>query len=53
MCRQMRRLNVTVLDLVAEGPTRKHFARIMNPKYAGIMPQAVAVWCEQGGHRVR
>lgn len=49
----MRRLNVTVLDLVANGPTRKHFARIMNPNYASIMPQAVAVWCEQSGHRVR
>ena len=48
----MRRLTVTVLDLVARGPTRKYFSRIMNPNYASVMPQAVAVWCEQLGHRV-
>jgi len=49
----MRRLNVTVLDLVANGPTRRRFPRLMNPNYASITPQAVAVWCEQQGHRVR
>jgi len=49
----MQRLRITVLDLVTKGPTRKAFARVMNPNLASIMPQAVAVWCEEQGHDVR
>lgn len=49
----MRRLRVAVLDLVAKKPERNLHARTMNPNIAGIMPQVVAVWCEQAGHRVR
>jgi len=49
----MRRLRVTVLDLVAKGPTRTLYARVMMPNIASIMPQVVAVWCEQLGHDVR
>ncbi len=49
----MRRLRVTILDLVTKGPTRKLYARVMMPNLASIMPQAVAVWCEQLGHDVR
>jgi hypothetical protein len=49
----MRRLHIIILDLVAKGPARKPFARIMNPNQSTIMPQAVAVWCEQLGHDVR
>lgn len=48
----MRRLNVTVLDLVAKGPSRRLFARVMNPNLASIMPQAIAAWCEELGHKV-
>lgn len=44
---------VTVLDIVTNGPTRKLFGRVMNPNLASIMPQAVAVWCEELGHDVR
>jgi hypothetical protein len=29
------------------------YARVMNPNLASIMPQVVAVWCEQAGHEVR
>ena len=48
----MRRLRVTVLDLTTERPTRALYARLMNANLASIMPQVVAVWCEQAGHRV-
>jgi hypothetical protein len=48
----MRRLNVGVVDLTAKGPTRTLYARLMNANLASIMPQVVAVWCEQAGHRV-
>lgn len=49
----MKRLRITVLDLVTGRPTRKLYARVMNPNLASIMPQVVAVWCEQLGHDVR
>jgi hypothetical protein len=48
-----RRLRITVLDLVAKGPARAAFQRIMNANLASIMPQAVAAWCEELGHEVR
>lgn len=49
----MRRLQIGVLDLVTKAPTRALYARIMYPNLASIMPQAVAVWCEEAGHEVR
>ncbi|MEW6207004.1 MAG: radical SAM protein [Acidobacteriota bacterium] len=48
----MRKLRIGIIDLVAKGPTRSLFARFMNANFASIMPQAVAVWCEQAGHGV-
>lgn len=49
----MRKLRITILDLVTKGPTRRLYNRIMNANLASIMPQAVAVWCEELGHDVR
>jgi hypothetical protein len=49
----VRKLRITVLDLVTKGPTRRLFNRIMNANLASIMPQAIAVWCEELGHDVR
>src|SRR5262245_15349177 len=48
----MKRLRVGVIDLVARGPTRAWFARVMYANLASIMPQAVAAWCRQEGHDV-
>ena len=42
----MRRLRVTVLDLVTKGPTRRLYSRVMNPNLASIMPQVVATFDE-------
>ena len=49
----MRSLRVAILDLVAEGPSPSLFGRIMNANQASIMPQVVAAWCEELGHRVQ
>jgi hypothetical protein len=49
----MKRLHVTVLDLVNKGPSKGLFARLMNANLASIMPQVVASWCEELGHDVR
>ncbi len=51
--RTMRRLKITILDLLTKGPTTSLYARIMNQNLASIMPQVVAVWCEQMGHDVQ
>lgn len=48
----MKRLKIGVIDLVAKGPTGTLWARIMNANLASIMPQVVAVWCEEEGHEV-
>ncbi|MEJ2540441.1 MAG: radical SAM protein [Gemmatimonadota bacterium] len=48
----MRRLRITVVDLTTERPTRALYARLMNANLASIMPQVIAVWCEQAGHDV-
>lgn len=42
-----------MLDLLSKGPTKRLYSRIMKPNLASIMPQVVAVWCEQMGHDVR
>lgn len=49
----MRRLRITILDLVAKGPSNALWHRIMHPNFASIMPQVVGVWCEQLGHEAR
>jgi hypothetical protein len=49
----VRKLRIGIIDLVAKGPTRAVFARVMHANLASIMPQVIAVWCEQAGHDVR
>jgi hypothetical protein len=49
----MRRLRIGIVDLVARGPTRALYARLMHPNLASIMPQVLGVWCEEAGHEVR
>jgi hypothetical protein len=49
----MRRLRVSILDLVTKGPTRALWGRAMQPNFASIMPQVIGVWCEEAGHDVR
>ncbi len=48
----MRKLNICVIDLVAKAPTKRYSGRVMNANYVSIMPQIVALWCEQEGHNV-
>lgn len=49
----MRKAQIGIVDLVTKAPTRALYARVMNPSLASVMPQAVAVWCEERGHDVR
>src|ERR1700758_1023750 len=49
----MRPLNIGIIDLVGKGPSGSLWARIMHANLASIMPQVVATWCEQEGHKVK
>ena len=48
----MRKLRIGVIDLVTKAPTTTLWARVMNANLASIMPQIIALWCEQEGHDV-
>ncbi len=48
----MRKLRIGVIDLVTKAPTNTLWARVMNANLASIMPQIIALWCEQEGHDV-
>lgn len=49
----MRKLRVTVLNLVPQGPATSLWARVFNPNMVGIMPSVVAAWCARAGHEAR
>ncbi len=48
----MRKLQIGIIDLVSKCPTSALWARVMYANFASIMPQAIAVWCQQEGHEV-
>jgi hypothetical protein len=48
----MRILRIAIIDLTTKAPTRALYARVMNANLASIMPQVIAVWCEEEGHDV-
>jgi len=48
----MRKLRIGIIDLVANSPNKSLYARAMRANLAAIMPQALAVWCEEEGHDV-
>jgi hypothetical protein len=48
----VRRLRIAIIDLVTKAPTRTLYSRVMHANLASIMPQVIAVWCEEEGHDV-
>src|SRR6266849_3771418 len=49
----MKKLRIAIVDLVSRSQTRTLYARVMHANLASIMPQVLAVWCEELGHDVR
>lgn len=49
---QHKPLKIGIIDLITKRPLTALYARIMNPNFASIMPQVVAVWAEELGHEV-
>jgi hypothetical protein len=47
-----RRRRIGILDLVTKSPRNSLYGRLMNANLASIMPQVLAVWCEEMGHQV-
>ncbi len=50
---RLKKLRITVLDLVTKSPSTSSWQRVMTANFASIMPQVIAVWCEELGHDVR
>lgn len=48
----MRKLRIGVIDILSNSAGRKAWGRFIRANYASIMPQVVAVWCEELGHDV-
>ena len=48
----MRKLKVAVIDILGKSTSKKAFSRYSRPNNQSIMPQVVAVWCEELGHDV-
>jgi hypothetical protein len=48
----LRRRKVGILDLITKSHSRSLWNRVMQPNFASIMPQVIAVWCENLGHDV-
>lgn len=47
-----RSLKVGIVDLIERQRSSTFYGRVLNPNFAAIMPQAVAVWTEELGHQV-
>ena len=45
-------MRIGVIDLLGKEPPRNGYSRLMRPNNTSIMPQVVAVWCEEEGHEV-
>ena len=50
--RRNRRRRIGILDLATKNPRNALYGRLMNANLASIMPQVLAVWCEEAGHEV-
>ncbi|MFQ5571205.1 MAG: radical SAM protein, partial [Rhodothermales bacterium] len=48
----MRKLKVGIVDILGKSASRKAYSRYSRPNNQSIMPQIVAVWCEELGHDV-
>jgi hypothetical protein len=48
----MRKLRISVIDLIYNSSSQSLYKKAMLPNYMSIMPQVVAVWCSGEGHKV-
>lgn len=48
----MRKLRIGIIDVLSRSTINNMYARTMRANLASIMPQVLAVWCEEEGHDV-
>lgn len=48
----MRKLTIGIIDVLSRSASKSWYAHAMRANLASIMPQAIAVWCEEMGHEV-
>jgi hypothetical protein len=48
----MKKLKITIIDLIHNSLSSSLYQRVMFNNFMGIMPQIIAVWCRQEGHKV-
>jgi hypothetical protein len=45
-------MRIGIVDLLGKEPPKNGYSRLMRANNTSIMPQAIAVWCEEAGHEV-
>ena len=45
-------MRIGVIDVLGKEPPKNGYSRFMRANNASVMPQVIAVWCEQEGHEV-
>ena len=45
-------MHIGIIDLVTNSAKTSFWGGMMHGNYAGVMPQSIAVWCEDQGHEV-
>ena len=48
----MRKLKIGVIDILGKSQTKKAWSRFIRANNTSIMPQVLAVWCQELGHDV-
>ncbi|MFC2125863.1 B12-binding domain-containing radical SAM protein [Bacteroidota bacterium] len=48
----MKRLRISIIDLIHNSPSQSLYRRVMFSNYISIMPQIIGVWCREEGHVV-
>jgi hypothetical protein len=48
----MRKLRISIIDLIHNRPSNSLYRRFMFANHASIMPQVIGVWCKEEGHEV-
>ena len=48
----MKKLRISIIDLLHNSPSQSLYRRYMFPNHASIMPQIIGVWCREEGHEV-
>jgi hypothetical protein len=49
----MKKLKISIIDLICNSSNQSLYHRSMSGNFVSIMPQVIAVWCKEEGHKVQ